>query len=137
MLMILDNVALQLKKIQDSSTGLWYQVLDRSGEEGNYLEASCSAMFMYAYYKALGKGYIDASYREVAEKAYQGYIKEFVETDSDGLMNITKVCAVAGLGGKGNRSGDYDYYIHELIRSNDAKAVGPFIMAMVERERLN
>lgn len=132
LLIILNQIAVQLKRIQDPATGLWYQVLDRSGDEGNYLEASCSAMFMYALFKAVRNGYIDASYKEVAEKAYRGFIDEFVETDADGRMNITRCCAVAGLGGKDNRSGDYDYYINELIRSNDPKAIGPFINAMIE-----
>ena len=44
--------------------------------------------------------------------------------------------AVAGLGGKEKRSGDYDYYIHEKKRDNDAKAVGPFILTALEVERL-
>ena len=32
--------------------------------------------------------------------------------------------------------GDYDYYIHELVRDNDPKAVAPFIMASLEWEHL-
>lgn len=135
-LAILNNIAGQLKKIQDEETGLWYQVLDRSGDKGNYLESSCSAMFIYSLLKATRMGYIDSSYREVAEKAYQGFIKEFVEYDENGLMNITQACAVAGLGGKDNRSGDYEYYIHEQIRSNDPKVIGPFIMAVLERAKI-
>jgi unsaturated rhamnogalacturonyl hydrolase len=131
---ILNNIAVQLRRIQDPATGLWYQVLDRSGDEGNYLESSCSAMFMYSLYKAVRKGYIDASFKETADKAYEGYIREFMETDENGLTNLTRTCAVAGLGGKTNRSGDYDYYINELIRANDPKAVGPFINAMIEIE---
>ena len=51
-------------------------------------------------------------------------------------VSITKACAVAGLGGKVYRSGDYDYYINETIRNNDPKAVGPFILASLEWERL-
>ena len=43
---------------------------------------------------------------------------------------------MAGLGVKNYRSGDYDYYINETIRDNDAKAVGPFILASLEWERL-
>ena len=45
-------------------------------------------------------------------------------------------CPVTGLGGKVYRSGDYDYYINETIRNNDPKAVGPFILASLEWERL-
>lgn len=135
-LAILNNIASQLKRIQDKKTGLWYQVLDKSGAKGNYLESSCSAMFIYSLLKATRMGYIDISYRDIAEKAYKGFLKEFVEFDKEGLMHITKACAVAGLGGKDNRSGDYNYYINEQIRANDPKVVGPFIMAILERERI-
>lgn len=133
-LAILNNIVSQLKKIQDKKTGLWYQVLDRSGDKGNYLESSCSAMFVYTLYKATRMGYIDSSYRDVAEKAYRGFLKEFIKENKDGLTDLTQACAVAGLGGKENRSGDYEYYINETIRANDPKAVGPFIMAVLERE---
>lgn len=136
MMTILNNVATQLKRIQDKKTGLWYQVLDKSGEEGNYLESSCSSMFVYALYKGVRLGLIDPSYLDVANKGYKGILKNFIEVDSDGLVSITKACAVAGLGGKDYRMGDYNYYINEKIRSNDAKAVGPFIMASLEYERL-
>ncbi|MDH6303594.1 rhamnogalacturonyl hydrolase YesR/beta-xylosidase [Parabacteroides sp. PH5-13] len=135
-LVILNHLAKEVTKIQDNKTGLWYQVLDKSGAKGNYVESSCSAMFLYALLKGVRMGYLDSSYLDVAEKAYKGYIKHFVEVGNDGLTNITQACAVAGLGGANNRSGDYNYYITELIRANDPKAVGPFIMAMLERERL-
>ena len=75
------------------------------------------------------KGYIDKSYLDVALKGYKGFLDNFIEVDRNGLVTITKACAVAGLGGKVYRSGDYDYYINETIRNNDPKVVGPFIMA--------
>ena len=62
LLAILDNVAVQVKKLQDPETGGWYQVMDRSGDKGNYLESSCSAMFIYSLFKAVRMGYIDPSY---------------------------------------------------------------------------
>lgn len=136
MLVILNNIAEQVKRIQDPKTGLWYQVLDKSGEEGNYLESSCSTMFVYSLFKAVRKGYIDKSYLKVALKGYNGILKNFIEVDKDGVISITNACAVAGLGGKNYRMGDYTYYINETIRSNDPKAVGPFIMASLEWERL-
>lgn len=136
MIITLNKVAEQIKRLQDKETGLWYQVLDRSGDEGNYLESSCSVMFVYSLFKAVRKGYIDASYLDVAEKGYKGVLEHFITTDENGLISITKACAVAGLGGKNYRMGDYDYYINEQIRDNDAKAVGPFIMASLEWERL-
>ena len=78
MLVILNNIAAQVKRIQDPKTGLWYQVLDKSGEKGNYLESSCSTMFVYALFKAVRKGYIDKSYLKVALKGYQGILDNFI-----------------------------------------------------------
>lgn len=136
MLVVFNHLANMVKRLQDAKTGLWYQVLDKSGEKGNYLESSCSAMFVYALFKGVRLGYLDASYLSVAKKGYRGILKHFIEVDKNGLVTITQACAVAGLGGKVYRSGDYNYYINEAIRPNDAKAVGPFIMASLEWENI-
>ena len=136
MLMVFNQLCGMIKRTQEPKSGLWYQVLDKSGAPGNYLESSCSVMFVYALFKGVRMGYIDKSYLDVAIEGYNSILKEFIEVDKDGLVTITKACAVAGLGGKVYRSGDYDYYINEMIRPNDAKAVGPFIMASLEWERL-
>ena len=130
-LVILNHIAKTLKKYQ-SPEGLWYQVMDRSGDEGNYLESSCSSMFVYSLFKAVRKGYIPSSYFNVARKGYEGILNNFIQVDEKGLVSITRACAVAGLGGKNYRSGDYNYYINEKIRDNDPKAVGPFILASLE-----
>jgi unsaturated rhamnogalacturonyl hydrolase len=44
------------------------------------------------------------------------------------------ICLVAGLGPDNNtrRDGTFEYYISEPIVKNDAKGVGPFIMAYTE-----
>ena len=39
-------------KWQDKETGLWYQVMDQPGRKGNYLESTCSSMFVYVLMKA-------------------------------------------------------------------------------------
>ena len=67
-------------------------------------------------------------------------LKEFIEVDTAGVVNIHHVCQVAGLGGdpekENYRDATYRYYVTEKIRSNDPKAVGPFIFASLEMERL-
>ena len=121
-----------MKKYQDPKTGLWYQVLDQGEREGNYLEATASCMFTYTLLKAARKGYISQDNKAVALKAYAGILKNFIASNSDGTISLTKCCAVAGLGGNPYRSGSYEYYIKELVRDNDPKGVGPFIMASLE-----
>ena len=133
---IIQYLASQLQRYADKETGLWYQVMDRSGEAGNYLESSASGMFTYALYKGVRIGVLPSSYLTVADKAWNNILDRFIKVDENGLVSITEVCAVAGLGGKNNRPGDYNYYITEMKRDNDAKAVGPFILAALEVEML-
>ena len=128
---MIQGLADTLPRYQDK-TGLWYQVLDQGDREGNYLEASVSSMFMYAYAKAVNKGYIDQTYRAVAEKAYEGLMRELIVENGDGTLTLTKCCSVGGLGGNPYRDGSFEYYISEKIRDNDAKATGPFIMGCLE-----
>ena len=133
---ILDNVVTQIVRWQDKDSGLWYQVIDRSGDPGNYLESSVSTMFVYTLYKAVRLGLIDRFHLDAAERGYKGILDKFIKVDKDGVVSITTTCAVAGLGGNPYRSGDYEYYISEPVRDNDPKAVGPFINLCLERERL-
>lgn len=131
LLRMIRGLADTLPKYQDK-TGLWYQVLDKGTEGGNYLEASVSSMFMYSYAKAVNKGYIDKKYRKVAEKAYNGLMNTLIVKNADGTLTLTKCCQVGGLGGHPYRDGSLEYYVNEKIRDNDSKATGPFIMGCLE-----
>ncbi|UTX48950.1 glycoside hydrolase family 105 protein [Chryseobacterium sp. MA9] len=122
-------------KVQDSKTGLWYQVLDKGGEKGNYLEATGSSMFVYTMIKSVNQGYLPQSYKAYAKKGYEGIIKNLITVDENGVVSLNKCCAVAGLGGTPYRSGSYEYYVNEEIRSNDPKGTGPFILASLEFEK--
>jgi len=132
---ILGELVEALVKYQDQDSKVWYQVVDQGDREGNYLEASASIMFTYAIKKGANKGYLDESYHQVAEEAFEGILDEFIETDENGLVNINHVCAVAGLGGDPYRSGSYEYYVNERVQVNDTKATGPFIKLSLEMDR--
>lgn len=133
---IFKNMTDALLKVQDSTSGVWYQVLDQGEREGNYLEASASSMIVYSMAKAIRKGYLDQSYYPFVKKAYEGLINTFIVVDLDGMVTLTKNCQGAGLGGDPYRDGSFEYYISEPVVNNDMKAVGPFIMASVEMEML-
>lgn len=136
MIDILGRMVKKLAEIQDPATGGWYQVLDRSGDEGNYIETSCTSMFAYSLFKGVRKGYLDGKYLQVAEKAYNGLLENFIVTNPDKTVTMKNICGVAGLGGDPYRDGSYEYYIGEVIRENDPKGVGPFILASLEYEMI-
>lgn len=134
LLEILRGIVDVLPSFADPKTGMWYQVLDCPGREGNYLEATCSAMFSYTLLKGVRLGFLDSSLEDYARKVYDGLVATFITEDEDGLLSINQCCSVGGLGGKDNRMGDYAYYLSEPVRSNDPKGVGPFIWASLEME---
>ncbi|MBN2305823.1 MAG: glycoside hydrolase family 88 protein [Anaerolineae bacterium] len=131
---ILQDTVDALARVQDSATGLWYQVLDQGDREGNYLEASASCMFAYAIAKAVRLGYLNPGTRPIAERAFQGVVQHLVNVDEQGLVELHHICYVAGLGGIPYRDGSYECYVNELQVTNDDKGTGPFILASVELE---
>lgn len=135
LLVLLDQLVQAVAPYQDPKTGLWYQVLDMPEAQGNYLEATVSCMFAYTIARAVNQGYLPEARLAIATRAYQGILDHLVEVDDDGVMSITRCCSVAGLGGDPYRDGSFAYYISEPIRSNDAKATGPFMLASLEFEK--
>ncbi len=128
------ELAADILRYQDAETGTWWQIIDRPGDIANYRESTASAMFTYFYTKGVNKGYLPATYRDVAIKSYQGLINEFVTVHADGKISMNDQCLVAGLGF--GRDGSYDYYMTERIVSNDPKGNTPFILAGVEMYKL-
>jgi unsaturated rhamnogalacturonyl hydrolase len=136
-LYIVNNLASSLAKYQDEKTGVWYQVTTEGMRQGNYLESSATAMFVYFYSKALNGGYIGNEYTVLVKKAFKGMVKEFIKENADGTYTITNCCSVAGLGGdKRYRDGSFEYYISEPVVENDPKSTGSFILAAIEYEKL-
>ena len=126
------ELAAVLPRWQDAD-GLWYQVVDCPERDGNFPEASVTAQFMYAYAKAINKGILDAdTFAFIPLRALQGLRNRLIVENADGTLTLTRCCQVGGLGGNPYRDGSFDYYIHEKIRDNDAKATGPFIMGCLE-----
>lgn len=132
---ILQRLSNSLMKYRDPKTNLWYQVTDPPNRKGNYLEASASCMFTYAFAKGANKGYLPKKFLAQAKKSFDGVIKNLVTIDKNGFIDLHKTCKGAGLGGKPYRDGSFEYYISEPTRTNDLKGLGPFINAAVELEK--
>lgn len=133
---ILNRLAAAIAASRDQHSGLWYQVLDKGSKKGNYLEASASCMFVYAFAKGVREGYLPQKYLPVAQKAYDAIIKNFIETDASGQISIKGTVGGVGVGGEPYRDGSYEYYIGVKTVTNETKGVGAFMLASVEMERL-
>lgn len=131
--MLLD-LAKALSKYQDPS-GLWYQLIALSELEGNYLETSGTALISAALLKAVRLGFLPESFRAVGEKAFYGIVDHRLTKNADGTPCVTGICLVAGLGGEQHRDGSVAYYLSEPVVQNDAKGVGPLLLAYTEMLR--
>ena len=120
----------------DPETGMYWQVPDMQGRDGNYLETSGSAMMSYAMLKGARLGVLSEEFKAQGEKTFEGIIDRYLTFTENGL-NLGGICLVAGLGPENNRrrDGSYEYYISEPIVENDAKGVAPFILAYTEIKR--
>lgn len=124
-----------LLKFRDEKAKVWYQILDLPDRKPNYLEASGSAMFVYAFAKGANRGYLSKKFLKHAEESWDGMKREFIVVDETGAVNLEKTCQGAGLGGKPYRDGTFEYYMSEKIRTNDFKGYGPFLLAAIELEK--
>ena len=122
-----------VRQYADPETGLYWQVVDQGGRDGNYLETSGSSMLAYAMLKGARLGFLSADYAETGRKTFEGIADRYLSF-TDGNLNLGGICLVAGLGPADNlrRDGSYEYYISEPVVENDAKGVAPFLLCYTE-----
>ncbi|BCJ93648.1 glycoside hydrolase 105 family protein [Anaerocolumna cellulosilytica] len=124
-------------KYQDSSTKLFYQLIDLPEQEGNYLETSGSIMIGYALLKGSRlEALLSEKYRYRGEEILDSLIENRI-VERDGKLHLTQICAVAGLGPDKERDGSIAYYLSEPINEDDQKAAGPLMMLYSEYLKLN
>lgn len=109
-----------------SDQGRWYQVVDKGGQEGNWLETSCSCLFVAAICKAAGKGILPESYLEQARKGFEGVIDSLGWNGEDLLVG--NVCIGTGVG-------DYKHYCDRPTSVNDLHGVGAFLIMCTEMQK--
>jgi rhamnogalacturonyl hydrolase YesR len=158
----LQQLAAGLAAKQDSNTGCWYQLLNHddsyvatsydssfcytTSPVANYLESSCTAIFIADYLKGMRLGLFDTDYTDLAKKAYRGFVENFMVADGMGGVHLVRCCKSAGLAGFAFRDGSANYYLigqdtepTSTSGSNfytEGKVLGGFIMAATEYERL-
>lgn len=130
---IFENLMEAMADYADPDTGMYYQVPDQGGREGNYLETSGSCMIAYAMLKGARLGLLEGRFAALGKKTFDGTMEKYLSF-RDGELQLGGICLVAGLGPENNprRDGSYEYYISEPIVENDAKGVAPFVLCYTE-----
>ena len=113
--------------------GLIYQVIDRADVEGNYTEASGSVMTAAAILKGVRIGtLLPEKYLTPGREIFESVCANKLRKSDDGTLKLQDICHVAGLGPGEKRDGSVAYYLSEPLSADDAKGVGPFMMAYAE-----
>lgn len=150
--LLLNEAVEGVMQYQDKESKMFYQLIDRgpmaycvpqvyltalknnkygSGDATvhNYLESSGSSMIAYTLMKAARLGYMDSKNEAAGQEIFEAV---YGHSYKNGSLN--DICITAGLGPDNNvyRDGSISYYLAEPVGSDDAKGVGPFIMAYLE-----
>lgn len=109
-----------------SGDGRWYQVVNKGGQSGNWLENSCSCLFTAALCKAVRMGLLEETYLQHARAGYEGVLKTLTWSGED--LEIGDICV-------GTCVGDYDFYCARPKSVNDLHGVGAFLLMCAEATR--
>lgn len=118
------------------SYGVW-QVVDQPGEKGNFIEASASAMTVYALLKGARTDLIeDQAFREKAVNTglgiYQTLISDFFIENGNGTLSYNGTSSVASLSGDVN----FEYYTTRPTVLNSLIGTSAFTLAALEVEKV-
>lgn len=106
-----------------SDDGRWYQVIDKGGHPGNWLENSCSCLFAAALSRAVRIGLLEQPWLDRAVNAYKGVVNSLTWQNDE--IEIGNVCIGTGVG-------DYDFYCRRPVSTNDLHGVGAFLLMCTE-----
>lgn len=106
--------------------GRWYQVVNKGGQPGNWIENSCSCLFAAALSRGYSIGILDEDALAHAYKAFEGVISSLTWQGDDLL--IGNVCIGTGVG-------DYQFYCDRPVCTNDLHGVGAFLLMCTELEK--
>ncbi|OUM61150.1 glycoside hydrolase family 105 protein, partial [Piromyces sp. E2] len=136
---ILNDLLSSILPFQDNITKMFYQIIDQPEKiimiendylkyMANYVESSGSSMFAYALMK-YGKKYNQSNFEQRGKEVFEGIYQHSFKENS-----LSDICVTAGLGPESNtvRDGTMSYYLSERIGKDDAKGIGPFLMAFIQ-----
>lgn len=110
-----------------SEEGRWYQVVNKGGQQGNWLENSCSCLYVAAACKAVRMGFLSKDWLEKARRGYESVIRS-VKLDGTDLL-VGEVCVGTGVG-------DYRHYCERPVSVNDLHGVGAFLLMCTEMQKV-
>ena len=107
-------------------------VTDGYAQIANYSETSGSSQIAYACLKASRLGYVDQSFHHKGKEIFEALYNLKYNPATKELKDI---CQQAGLNAENTKDGSPESYMAEKVVINEAKGVGPFLMAFLEYKK--
>ncbi|OPB44707.1 hypothetical protein A0O28_0088440 [Trichoderma guizhouense] len=128
-----------IKKIvhcRDSKSNGWWQLMCSPDLPGNYIESSCSSIFVFVILRGSRLGFLesllsDDNIEKAACEAYDAIARKFVVKRDDGALGFNGTVDVCSL----NSPASYDYYLSRPIQQDSVLGTSAFILASLERDR--
>ncbi|KXS15012.1 glycoside hydrolase family 105 protein [Gonapodya prolifera JEL478] len=131
---MLEAIIPVLVDLGDNSTGVWWQLLTFPRREGNFLESSSTALYIFSILKASRLQVIEPSWDHISKalRAYAYVAENFVVRYENGTLGYNGTAAVNGL----NSTATYQYYTTRPIGPNSLLGESAFVLASLEVERM-
>ena len=117
-----------LVKFRDKESGLWYQIVNKGDDPRNWIETSCSSLFIKAIAGAVRMGIVDESYKDIANEGFRSLCGRMGK-DGDDIV-IQNVCI-------GTCICNYEEYLARPTCENDLHGVGAFLLMCSEIAKIN
>ncbi|UPX11410.1 Unsaturated rhamnogalacturonyl hydrolase [Ascochyta rabiei] len=131
--------------------GVW-QVFDQPGKEGNFVEASATAMLVYALGKGLRYGYVRSEkksawvyilqrpkkvlmedVKDLLHSTYNDLLENFVMAGENGTLDFEGTSVLSSLH---VTNPNFDYYVNREVSKNSLIGTSAFVLASLEIEHL-
>ncbi|KAJ6789677.1 hypothetical protein PWT90_05158 [Aphanocladium album] len=144
---IMSGAAPRLVSYADGETGAWWQLPTLGSRQGNFLESSSTALFIFSLLKAQRLGLLTGAgaskccgdgcndgdvIQKAALKAYDYTKTNFVTHFGNGTIGFDKTVAVCSL----NSTATFEYYTSRPLVPNGLLGEAAFVLASLEVERL-
>jgi len=113
---------------QDADSGMWWTVMNRPRDTGNYIETSAAALFAYGMARAYRYGVLGEEELAAAKRAVEG-VKGAVATDEEDRPFVTVIS-------EGTGPTTYERYTQVPVADDLNYGVGAVILALIETSGL-
>ncbi|AWI10254.1 glycoside hydrolase family 88/105 protein [Ereboglobus luteus] len=125
------KVAEGLKNFQDEKTGGWWNIVDKGGRPGNFIDPSGTAMFIYMLKRGIEMNLLDSAvYTPVVERGYAALLS-MTRINEHGLVDVWGGCDGVSI------QKNYDAYASRKRMVNAKETYAGFLWAAVVMEDYN